>query len=555
METKDKKVLGIRAEDFSKWERRCPLTPEACKELLSTIPGFRILVEPSTTRIFSDIEFARVGCEVSSDLSECDVILGVKQVPIKKLLPNKTFVFFSHVIKAQPGNMDMLDDILEKKIRLIDYEKICDAEGKRLVAFGFYAGFVGAVDILHGLGPFLINRGLATPFLKVPQVINMVDQAECEARVGLVGDMIKQNGLPHEIVPLVIGVSGYGRCGQGALTALKNLPCVSVKPEDLAKLVEDAKKNPAEFAHNVYLADLKQEHFVRVKGGAKDAAFDKKHYYEHPELYESRFEEDFLEYISVLVNCIYWEPKFPRLISSANIKKLEDEKRLRLLGISDVTCDFEGSIEFLRKFTEIDHPFFVYDPKTDSASDDYKTASSGILYDSIEIMPTELPLDATRTISKLLLPFIPSIVNSDISLPLEEQKLSLEIEGAVIALNGELTPRFKYIEKLRKYNSEFPGTMAVKSDKKTLESNDIHIKMEGHLFDRNSLKKVLDLLIDQGKLKVSISTLILGQSPTIATNCSLLVDNSSEFVANYQAQVEKILGEDEIKFQIVVPSS
>ena len=144
----EKKIykLGIRREEFNKWERRCALTPKECQQILQDMEGHIIIkVQPSDLRIYGDQEWEDVGCELTEDISDCDVIIGVKQIPKSQLFPNKTYMFFSHTIKAQEGNMDMLDDILQKKIRLIDYEKISDSDGKRLVAFGKYAGNSGTI--------------------------------------------------------------------------------------------------------------------------------------------------------------------------------------------------------------------------------------------------------------------------------------------------------------------------------------------------------------------------------------------------------------------------
>ena len=138
--------IGIRNEEFNKWERRCALTPKQCRSLFQKLDKqLEIKVESSDLRIFSDVQWENAGCTVTNDISDCDLIIGVKQIPHDQLFPNKTYMFFSHTIKAQKGNMDMLDEIIKKNIRLIDYEKICDEKGKRLVAFGKFAGNAGTI--------------------------------------------------------------------------------------------------------------------------------------------------------------------------------------------------------------------------------------------------------------------------------------------------------------------------------------------------------------------------------------------------------------------------
>ena len=138
--------LGIRREEFNKWERRCALTPKECQNLIHKMGNkLEIKVQKSDLRIFGNSEWENIGCTLTEDISDCDVIIGVKQIPNDELFEGKTYIFFSHTIKAQEGNMDMLDEILRKKIRLIDYEKITDEKGRRIVAFGKFAGIAGTI--------------------------------------------------------------------------------------------------------------------------------------------------------------------------------------------------------------------------------------------------------------------------------------------------------------------------------------------------------------------------------------------------------------------------
>ena len=160
------KVISIRRENKNKWERRVPLIPEDCKKLIQQ--GIRVIVQPSKLRCYTDKQYEDAGCEIKENITEGEIILGVKEVPLDFLYPGKTYMYFSHTIKGQPANMPALRDILEKRIRLIDYECIREASGPkpdRLVAFGRFAGIAGAIDFLQGLGEFLLNRKLYTPFL------------------------------------------------------------------------------------------------------------------------------------------------------------------------------------------------------------------------------------------------------------------------------------------------------------------------------------------------------------------------------------------------------
>lgn len=540
------KILGIRAEEYSKWERRSPLTPANCKELLSAVPGLKILVEASNTRVFQNIEFKAAGCEIVTDLSSCDLILGIKQIPIGKFIPGKTHMFFSHTIKAQPQNMAMLDDMLAKKIRTIDYEKICNDKGERLVAFGEYAGFVGALDILAGLGHFLLNKKFATPFLWLSQSFRYSDKNEAKRSLANVGKAIKEKGLPLEMVPFVVGITGYGRCGHGSMEVLESLGIEEIEPHKLKNLLEEAKKDRQKHSHTVYLVKFAQEHMVKKAEGA-DKVFDKKDYYAHPEKYVSIFEETYLEYVSVLINCIYWEGKYPRLITNSNIKKISTENRLRLLAISDVTCDFQGSIEMLDKFTTIDQPFFVFHPETGKRSDEYWNETEGILYDSVEIMPSELPMDASKAIGAMLVNFIPNVLSSDPNKPLHEQGLLPPIEGAVITLNGELTPKFKYINTLRKQTETFKESFADKRKVGLIKNRRFkRVKLNGHIFDRDVLKDLMDIIVEEEKLEIMVTGIKVGGGSTLPSECELMVEVDSE--DNFSSKAKKLLEKKGIDF-------
>lgn len=224
-------VIGIRREDKSKWERRVVVTPDHVAALLKQNPNLKIIVQPSNNRVFRDVEYTQVGAELNEDMSECCLILGVKEVPIDKLFANKTFVYFSHTIKAQPANMATLDAILQKNIRLIDYEKITDEEGRRLVAFGKFAGNTGGIDFLHGIGKYFINLGYSTPFLNVSFAYQYPCLAKAkEALVGI-NEAIANEGIPEDFAPLIFGITSKGRCSDGVLEILSCLPHKIVDPD------------------------------------------------------------------------------------------------------------------------------------------------------------------------------------------------------------------------------------------------------------------------------------------------------------------------------------
>lgn len=523
LEKTQKKIykIGIRKEEFNKWERRCALTPRYCKKLLYKMrENLIIKVQPSNTRIYSNTQFEEAGCLIDEDITDCDLIIGVKQVPKKSLFSNKTYLFFAHVIKAQSDNMEMLDDILKKKIRLIDYEKITGKNGKRLVAFGKYAGNAGTIDILSGLGAFLLNRGIGSIFINVAQSYFHFNIDNAKNNLRQAGIMLEINGFVDELVPFIVGVTGKGRCAEGSLEILRLFPHEYINPEDLHNLYIEAKKNPKKHNKTIYIVNFVHKHFVENIKNPK--IFNKQDYYKNPQNYKGIFQKKYVHYLSLIINCIYWTDRYPKLLTGKYLKEYTKTNKLRLLGISDVTCDYMGSIDFLKKFTTIDEPFFVYHPETEEITTDVNTSKIGLLYNSIENMPTQFPLDASNNFGKNLFPFIEKILKSDINKKLEDQNLPLEIKTAVITLNGKLTSLFNYIGKLRKQRKLF--------EKKNI-INFRHIKDEriylfdfsGHLFDTFSINKIMDILIDENKVDVTVLEWKVGYGEDKPTACTMSI--------------------------------
>ena len=528
--------LGVRSEEFSKWERRVCLTPQHCKSLLFKMKDRLVIkVQPSASRIYTDNKYEEVGCLITEDISDCDLILGVKQIPKDKLYPNCTYMFFSHTIKAQEQNMEMLDDILEKKIRLIDYEKISDCKNQRLVAFGTFAGNAGVIDIFSGLGGFLLNKGIGTPFINISQSYHYLNIEHAKSSIRIVGNAIESAGLFHGISPFIVGVTGTGRCSQGAMEILTLFPHEIIEPSQLDYIFEDAKKYPHKHNKSIYIVQFTHEHLVQLRE-PNGQPFSKDHYYKNPELYHNIFQKTYLKYLSVLVNCIYWDDRFPRLVTERYLKKtVTEENPLRLLAISDVTCDYMGSIDFLKKFTTIDYPFFVFNPMQGTINDNYKEAKSGILYLSVENLPSQFPLDASNHFSNQLRNFIPPILESDITKKVEEQNLPLEISKAVITHNGHLTNLFTYIKKLRAENDEYKkkGLKEVEEYRKEENGDQIHLYLEGHLFDTRAINDILDIIVDRNHINCTIAKWNVGFGEQNPSSCVLIISDPEKFKKVY----------------------
>ncbi|CAN7119866.1 unnamed protein product [Brassica rapa subsp. narinosa] len=356
-------VVGILAESVNKWERRTPLTPSHCSRLLQDRTGVsRIVVQPSAKRIYHDALYSDVGCEISDDLSDCGLILCIKQPKLEMILPERAYAFFSHIHRAQKEKMPLLDKILSERVTLYDYELIVGDHGKRLLAFGIYAGRAGLVDFLHGLGQRYLSQGYSTPFLSLGSSYMYPSLAAAKAAVISVGEEISSQGLPLGICPLVFVFTGTGNVSRGAQEMFKLLPHAFVEPSNLPGLfVKDKGMSQngksTKRVHQVYGCIITSQDMVEHQDPSK--SFDKADYYAHPEHYNPVFHDKIAPYTSVLVNCMYWEKKFPRLLSTKQVQDLA-EKGCPLVGICDITCDIGGSVEFVNRATSIDSPFFRF---------------------------------------------------------------------------------------------------------------------------------------------------------------------------------------------------
>jgi len=452
-----KKVIGIRRENKNKWERRVALIPSLCKKLIDN--GIRVIVQPSKLRCFTDKQYAEQGCEISEDLSEASVILGVKEVPLNLLFDNKTYFFFSHTLKGQPHNMPLLREILKKKIRLIDYECIKDTnpdpkKSQRLVAFGRFAGLAGTIDFLQGLGEFLLHKNFCTPFMHVGSSYMFPTLEDAKKAVENIGSMIKNKLLPVELCPFIVGLTGTGRVSQGAKEILTLLPHEFIDADNLGSLFTDKTNIRRDI---IYITIIESKHMYRK---IEEDLFDKNEFYSYPHLFKSIFAEKFVPYLSILLHCIYWDPKSPRILTFEDSYELAKHSRFRLLGISDITCDLDGSIEILQKLTSIEDPFFTYDPLLRNFEDDFENiTNNSILYHAVDHLPAEFPIDSSAYFSEKLYPFIEKVVNSKYPVDIEESNdLPKEIYNACETSNGKLSPNFRYLYKeLSKYYSEFEG--------------------------------------------------------------------------------------------------
>ncbi len=430
------KRLLIRAEDKNRWERRAPIVPADLAGILKET-GAQAFVERSDKRFFSEDRYRAAGGASCSGMAEGDVILGVKEIPVQKILSGKTYLFFSHTIKGQKDNMPLLQRIIDSGSTLIDYEKITDQQGRRLIYFGPFAGDAGAIDILSLIGEHWADKGMDTPLAQIKRAHQYDSVEAARQHLTEIGRKISREGFPPALSPFTIGILGYGNVSTGAQQIVDCLPTERIEPDTINAFVSDGRGD----RRTVYVTVFKERDLVRpVDAGA---VFDLQEYYQHPERYESRFEA-FLPTFTLLVNAVYWEKRYPRFVTWAGLKRLAEATPVpKLSAIADITCDTHGSIECNVKTTDSDMPAYRVDPVTGTTHDGH--LGEGIVLLAVDNLPCELPSDASTFFSNQLKPFVPGLLSADYGSSLETSGLPSEIQKAVIVYNGRLTKDFEYL--------------------------------------------------------------------------------------------------------------
>ena len=432
------KRIGIRREDKNIWERRVPLIPEHVKQLKEEHDIVTVL-QPSENRAFSYQEYINAGAKIDEELSNCPIVFAVKEIPIDLFEQQKTYIFFSHTVKGQSYNMPMLKQIMDLKCQLIDYERVVDANDRRLVFFGRHAGLAGMVDTLWAFGRRLRTAGIETPFEGIRQAHQYESLSQAKSEIFKIGERIRSYGLPLEITPIICGFAGYGNVSKGAQEILDLFPTIEAAPESLEEIT---KGHPLQ-SSMIYKVIFKEDHLVEPR--TPGSKFNLHDYYQNPEKYRSKF-ENYLPYLSILVNAIYWEPRYPRFVTKAFLREMFESKtqpRLRVIG--DITCDIEGTIECTLRATLPDNPVYTFDPITEKIVNGYKGRGPVIM--AVDNLPCEFPREASMDFSQALFPFIPAIVNADYSVPFEQLQLPEEIRRAVVVYQGQFTPEYKYMER------------------------------------------------------------------------------------------------------------
>jgi alpha-aminoadipic semialdehyde synthase len=427
--------IGIRKEEKA-FETRVPLIPEHVK-LLRNQYHIDFLVEPNKQRALSDNEYKKVGATIIPlKGSGAQVVLGIKEMPLGFFERDVVYIFFSHTIKGQKYNIPMLQNILDAAATLIDYERLVDQKGRRLIFFGNWAGMAGISDTFHVLGERLEEEGITpNPFAGMKSTLDLKTLDAVKDEFRSVSKRITEQGLPKELIPFVVGFAGYGNVSRGAQEIFDILPYEVVQPENLSKLEPKA--------NILYKCVFKEEHMVKQKNPS--TKFDLQDYYRTGKANYTGVFHNYVQYLTVLMNCIFWTEKYPRLVSKDFIKKhwRENTRRLRVIG--DISCDIGGAIELTVKCTTPGNPAFTYIINEDRAELGVKGEGPVIM--AVDNLPCELPQESSRSFSETLIEFIPSIASTDFTVSsFDKLDLSRELKDAIIVYRGKLTKNYEYLK-------------------------------------------------------------------------------------------------------------
>jgi saccharopine dehydrogenase (NAD+, L-lysine forming) len=391
--------IGLIKEGKTPADNRVALTPAQCKWIHKNSADVAIVAQSSSVRCFSDREYEAAGVSVKEDVSDCDILLGIKEVPIDHLVAGKTYLFFSHTKKKQPQNQKMLQAILQKEITLIDYECLEHEDGQRIIGFGFFAGVVGAHN-------GMMAYGKRTGLYDLDRVYKQRSFRELiHTYFGL--------RLPN----VKIAVTGSGRVAHGILEIMNLMGIHEVEPDDY--LVR-------RFAYPVY-TQLKGADLYQRKDGGR---YKRLEFHEHPELYKCEF-LPYAEQTDILLNGVYWDKNVPRLFEKENIK----EETFIIQTIADITDDKEGSVPINLGDQTIEEPVYGVSRETMEKTSPYLQGSIDIM--AVGNLPNELPRDASRYFGEQLIKHVLEdlVANG-----------SAIIENATIVKNGKLTEQYKYLE-------------------------------------------------------------------------------------------------------------
>ena len=387
-------------------DSRVPLTPKQCRQIAAEHPEISIQVAPSPNRCYTDVEYQEQGVTLAADPSDADILMGVKEVPIAQLVPRKTYFFFSHTIKEQAYNRKLLLACLQRGIRLLDYEVLTGANGKRVIAFGKFAGMVGAHNALW-------TYGQRTGLIALPRLRDLRDYAEAKALYA---------GLT--LPPIKIVLTGTGRVGRGAALVLRDMGIREVTPE--------------EFLHQTFdefpvFTILRGRDYARR---SDHTTFDKADFFANPAAYDSVF-RPYYRVADVMINGIYWDNAAPAFFTAEEMRLPEFKIRV----IADVTCDIApvSSIPSTLEASTIANPIFGYDVETMTITEPHQPDVVDMM--TIDNLPNELPRDASRAFGKQFIEHVlPEVMKEYV-----HGQPSAMLERATVCRDGKLGKHFQYL--------------------------------------------------------------------------------------------------------------
>jgi saccharopine dehydrogenase (NAD+, L-lysine-forming) len=394
--------IGIIREGRIPPDKRVPFTPEQCCFIHKTFPDLEVVVQPSPVRCFTDKEYAEAGIKLQESLADCDVLMGIKKVTLHELIPHKTYFLFSHTVKKQIHNRELLREIIQKGIQLVDYELLTDLSGQRIIGFGRFAGLVGAYNALRAFG---LRNNLFTiiPAWSCPSLAVMKEQ-------------ISSVPLPE----IRIAVTGGGRVGSGVMELLDELGIRRTEPDEFLQT-----GNPGE----PVVVQLNPDDYNRHKAGMP---FSLNHFFQCPEEYESNFRR-FLPHTDLLISAAYWDPKAPVLFSLDDVRQPE----FRISVIADITCDIGGSLPTTMKASTIENPFYDYNPETNAEEEPF-SGEKNITVMAVDNLPCEIPMDSSNDFgNNLIEKVLPCLTGND------PDRI---IERASISRNGSLTKKYAWLQ-------------------------------------------------------------------------------------------------------------
>jgi saccharopine dehydrogenase (NAD+, L-lysine-forming) len=394
--------IGILRETKNPPDRRVPLTPPQIVALEEYYPNVEFFVQPSDSRCYSDEEYDYLGIPLREDLRDCDILLGVKEIDKRTFIPEKTYMFFAHVAKKQPHNRDMFCEMINRRVRLIDYEYLTTDAGQRLVAFGKHAGIVGAYNALRA-------RGIKTNRFKLKPAYQCHDLDEVWAGLRLI-----------QLLPgLKILVTGNGRVSGGIMETINILNLVHVTPEDFLS---------RQF-HVPVVCQIGPEHYTRHKNGNPFSFGD---FVKNPGDYESTF-LPFTKVTDILITGHFWDPRAPVFFTLDDMRASD----FRISVIADISCDVNGPLPCTVRASTIADPFYSFNPQLGIEEPAFSRATN-ITVMAVDNLPGELPREASQDFGKQLM--------QKVLYDLLMSKESRMIKRATITENGRLTPLYSYLE-------------------------------------------------------------------------------------------------------------